>query len=312
MNPYWSRLLYSWLGVLIICGVLLTGCGGSNRQNQTHASSSPSTVAHTPTVPVTATSVSTQGSTTAPTPPPTPPPTQPTPPPTPPPAQPTQQPTPVPFSVTGINASANPSNFQGVCTDPMTITFTGTIMVPAGTAGGRVSYVWLLSNGNQSPTQTITFSPGVTQQTVVSSVQPGASLGNGTTWWAALQVTVPNSITSAHANFSFVCQFTVTNVDLSVSGCTPNDPNAGAGTTALTVTFSVSPGPAGGTIEAVQKVTNKYGTSTHAFTVTVPAGQKQPVYQDTVISKTGDQFSVQYSVTSPNGISSNVVNITIC
>ena len=66
MNSYSSRL-YGWLGLLIICGVLLIACGGSNGRSQAHATSSPSAGANTPTVAATATSVPTQGHTPVPT-----------------------------------------------------------------------------------------------------------------------------------------------------------------------------------------------------------------------------------------------------
>jgi len=107
--------------------------------------------------------------------------------------------------VTGIKVSAHPSNFHGTCTNPMIFTFTATIKVPAGTAGGTVKYYWLRSDGASAPAETVTFDPGVTTQTVITTWQLGAVWGNGSTFWEALQVTAPNFVTSKHANFSFVC-----------------------------------------------------------------------------------------------------------
>src|SRR6266487_1920741 len=132
----------------------------------------------------------------------------------------TVSPTPVPFSVIGVNVSVDPSNFHGVCTDPMTFTFKATINAPAGTSGGTVTYTWLRSDESSGPTETISFPPGTTTQTVTTTWKLGSRWGNGMTFWEALQVSAPNSLTSAHANFSFVCQSpapTVTSISASVS-----------------------------------------------------------------------------------------------
>jgi hypothetical protein len=127
-----------------------------------------------------------------------------------------------PFKVTGVKVSVNPGTFDGICTNQMTFTFTATVSVPAGTSGGQVSYTWHRSDGGSTDsTEPIHFDPGVTTQTVTTTWQLGALQGDGSQRWGDLEVTAPNSVTSAPAKFRFICQFRVLGThDITVSPTT--------------------------------------------------------------------------------------------
>jgi len=223
---------------------------------------------------------------------------------------PTQTTQPVPFSVAGINVSANPSTFHGTCTNPMIFTFTATIKVPAGTAGGMVTYHWLRSDGATAPAETVTFNPGVTTRTVTITWQLGAAWGNGSTFWEALQVTAPNSVTSTHANFSFVCQFTVTSINASVL---PGAHFCGqpVWTFNFSATITLSPGPNGGNITYTWERSD--GGATAPITISVPAGQTTVTVTDSWALGGGapvGSYWEQVVVTGPNSITSNKATFT--
>jgi hypothetical protein len=227
--------------------------------------------------------------------------------PTPTPARTTQ---PVPFSVTGINVAANPSNFHGTCTDPMIFTFTATIGVPAGTPGGTATYQWLRSDSATGPTQTVAFNPGVTTQAVTTTWQLGAVWGNGSTFWEALQVTAPNSVTSTHATFSFVCQSTVTSINASVSPTT-YDCSQSVNTFNFSATITLSPGPSGGSITYTWARSD--GATMAPITISVPAGQTTAMVTDTWTLGVGappGSYWEQVVVTGPNSITSNKATFT--
>jgi serine/threonine protein kinase len=218
---------------------------------------------------------------------------------------------PVPFSVTGINVVADPSNFQGTCTDPMTFTFTATIGVPAETSGGTATYQWLQSDGVTGSAQTVNFNPGVTTQTVTTTRQLGAVSGDGSTFWEALQVTAPNSMISSHAPFSFACQFKVTSINASVS---PTTYDCSQSTVAFnfSATITLSPGPNGGDITYTWERSD--GTPIASQTTSVPAGQTTVTVTDTwnlgVSDSSGPSYWEQVVVTGPNSITSNQATFT--
>ena len=216
---------------------------------------------------------------------------------------------PVAFSVTGVNATVDHSNYHGACASTMLFTFTGIINVPAGSPGGTVSYTWLRSDSATGPTETVSFNAGVTSQTVTTTWQLGSSLGNGTTFWEALQVTAPNSVTSAHANFSFVCQNqnqnSVTSISASVSP-SAYDCSQSVITFNFSATIAISPGSSGMNITYTWARSD--GATMSPITLSVPAGQTTVSVTDTwtlgVGAPTGSYWE-QVVVTSPNHITSN-------
>ncbi len=216
---------------------------------------------------------------------------------------------PVAFSVTGVNASVDPSNYHGACAATMLFTFTGIINVPAGSPGGAISYTWLRSDSATGPTETISFKAGVTTQMVTTTWRLGSTWGDGTTFWEALQVTAPNSVTSAHANFSFVCQNqnqnTVTNISVSVSP-SAYDCIHSVITFNFRATIAISPGSSGVIITYTWARSD--GATMSPITLSVPAGQTTVSVTDTwtlgVGAPTGSYWK-QVVVTSPTHMSSN-------
>jgi serine/threonine protein kinase len=216
----------------------------------------------------------------------------------------------VPFSVTGVTVSVDKSNFNGACTDPMIFTFTATIRVPAGTSGGMVAYTWLQSDGGTGSTRTVSFSPGATTQTVTTTWQLGAIWGNGSPFWEALQVTAPNSVTSAHANFSFVCQFRATSISASASPTTYNC-HLSRNTFKFSATIAISPGPTGGSITYTWARSG--GSTMSPITIAVPAGQKTvtvTTYWILGVHAPRGFYWEQVVVSAPNSITSNRATFT--
>src|SRR6266487_513394 len=226
----------------------------------------------------------------------------------------TVSPTPVPFSVIGVNVSVGPSNFHGVCTDPMTFTFKATINAPAGTSGGTVTYTWLRSDESSGPTETISFPPGTTTQTVTTTWKLGSRWGNGMTFWEALQVSAPNSLTSAHANFSFVCQSpapTVTSISASVSPQS-YDCNQSQVTFNFNSTIYLSANPTGVNITYVWRRSD--GASMSPITNFVPAGPTTVKVTNTWTLSIGvhnGSYWERVDVSAPNSVSSNQAAFTV-
>jgi hypothetical protein len=140
--------------------------------------------------------------------------------------------------------------------------------------------------------------------------QLGAVWGNGSTYREALQVTAPNSVTSAHANFSFVCQFTVTSINVMVSPST-YDCSQGETTFNFSATITISPGPNGGNITYTW-VSSDGGTSA-PITISVPAGQTTVTVTATWNLFAGAPAGTYWeavAVTGPNSIDSNKETFT--
>jgi len=228
---------------------------------------------------------------------------------------PTPSPTtqPVSFSVTGVSASASPSNYHGICNSTMTFTFSATIRVPAGTSGGTVTYYWFRSDGATGPTQTAGFSPGATTRTVTTTWQLGSVWGNGSTFWEAMRVTAPNSVASSHATFSFVCQSsspTVTSISTAVSPGS-YDCSQSQVTFNFSGTIYLSANPGG--VNITYTWTRSDGATMSPITTAVPAGQTTVTVTDTWTLGLGappGSYWEQVNVTGPNSITSNKATFT--
>lgn len=108
---------------------------------------------------------------------------------------PTQGSTPMPTSPP-LPASANPSNYSGVC--PKDVVFSGAItMNTAGTA----TYYWEKSDGSNTPTEELSFSAGGNQ-----NVSLTWSITSSGSYWARLQVTKPNQIASKEVKVRIACE----------------------------------------------------------------------------------------------------------
>ena len=220
---------------------------------------------------------------------------------------------PVAFSVTGVSASASPSNYHGVCNSTMTFTFSATFSVPARTSGGTVTYHWFRSDGATGTTQTVGFSPGATTRTVTTTWDLGSVRGNGSPFWEAVQVTAPNSTTSTHATFSFVCQSSSPKVTSISAVVSPGsyDCSQSQVTFNFTATIYLSDSPGG--VNITYTWTRSDGATMSPITTSVPAGQTTVTVTETWTLGVGapaGSYWEQVHVTGPNSITSNKATFT--
>lgn len=286
-----SRMLLCVMGILLI--LLLAGCDAVDPSTNAGTSPTPSVNAGTP-------NTDDATPTVAPTDTPTPVPTQP--------ATPIPTPTSViPFRITGVNATASPSSYSGLCNATKTITLSGTIYAPANSTGGTVTYEWTHSDNSFTLHHTVTFAPGVTAMTVSATWALNASQGNGTKLWGALKTLTPEVFISSHATFSFTCKREVVSASARVAPTT---------CTALvkifaftgTITLSASSSTSSVTVTYAWKRSN--GTS-KSYTVTVPAGQTSVVVTpDSWTLAAKGTYTDEIVTSSPNAVTSNKATVT--
>jgi hypothetical protein len=109
------------------------------------------------------------------------------------------------FHVVGLRLGATPAHHIGAC--PVKITFTATVDATGGE--GTVSYRWLSSDGDASPTKTLHFDrPGTITQESDWTVNP-TSMPTHAGWSSIELIDTPSSLpdgeTSARADFVFTC-----------------------------------------------------------------------------------------------------------
>lgn len=67
-----------------------------------------------------------------------------------------------PFAVLSVDVAVSPSSIAGnACGTTMTLTYTATFHVQAGTAGGTIEFLYTWNNGRISPSGSVTVPPGV-------------------------------------------------------------------------------------------------------------------------------------------------------
>lgn len=112
----------------------------------------------------------------------------------------TSTPTPVSasFTVTGVTATVDQSQYVGKC--PVRFTFTAQITTDGA---GTVEYLWLRSDGATISPQTLSFASAGTQSVTATW---DISAGVHTNLWMQLEILSPNSVLSNQATFSVTCQ----------------------------------------------------------------------------------------------------------
>ncbi|CAG0944323.1 hypothetical protein ANRL1_01682 [Anaerolineae bacterium] len=204
------------------------------------------------------------------------------------------------FAVTDVIASVTPTTFTGVC--PKDFAFTGRITVN-GT--GSVTYRWERSDGEQSPTLTLTY-PSALAQTTVPATWKAERDG---TYWMRLHVLTPNDKTSERATFTVDCtsgasqSFAVTKVTANVN------PEIFSGTCPKTVNYS-------GVIAA-----NGPGTVTYkwvrsdgegeARTINFTAAGSQTVTSGNMTYGHSATYWAKLQVTAPNAMISDQAKFTL-
>ena len=107
-------------------------------------------------------------------------------------------------SADGISAAASvlPSTLNaGTCgTTPPAFTATGSITSPKA---GKITYHWVLSNGQDSAPATLTFAKAGTMAVAPLTITPPGEPASGD---AVLVVTSPDAVASSPANYTLTCQ----------------------------------------------------------------------------------------------------------
>lgn len=218
---------------------------------------------------------------------------------------------PVAFQVTGVTASVTPNSYTGGCASTLTFTFKAVITIPSGTSGGTVQYRWQRSDNASSTPQPVTFHGSTKTRTVTTTWTLGSVYGNGTTFWEALQVTSPNSMTSNHATFSFHCIPPGNVVAISAS-VTPTSYTCGATTVTFhfSATITIEGNSSDTTITYIWTFSD--GGTVKPVSVVIPAGSTSTTISTTwtVGQVNGTSWS-QVDVSSPNAFSSNKASFTI-
>ncbi|HET8843237.1 MAG TPA: serine/threonine-protein kinase [Ktedonobacteraceae bacterium] len=207
------------------------------------------------------------------------------------------------LTVTGVSASVSPTSYQGSCSNPLALTFTGTIRAAPGSSGGTVSYTWLRSDNVTGPVQTVTFKPGDTAHTVTTSWQGPTSNGT-TTLWETLKTISPNTKTSSQALIQITCvpnPLTVTGINVSGTEDLTNCIIAFS----LTAVISISANAPAGSLTYTWILSD--GTTVGPSTISIAASQQQATinYRWETTGPIRPTYSAMLRVTSPNAIDSN-------
>ncbi len=227
---------------------------------------------------------------------------------------PTPTKTPVAFQVTGIDMAVQPASIAGLaCGSNLTVTYTATFHVPAGSPGGTVDFTYTTTNGRSSMPASIQFAPGQTTKAYTFTSSGVLSPDNTYPGNGGVMTTSPNSITSALIKPTGTCtqaSFQVTGVDLSVS------PSSIAGiacntniTFTYTATFHVASGSGGGVIQFMWTANN--GRSSTPASIGFTPGQTTKTYTFTVNGTLSPDHTfpgvAEVITTSPNSVNSSQV-----
>lgn len=204
------------------------------------------------------------------------------------------------FAVTDVIASVALTTFAGAC--PKDFNFSGRI---TANGPGTVTYRWERSDGDQSPTLTLTY-PSALAQTTVPAIWKADRDG---TYWMRLHVLTPNDKTSERSTFTVDCtsgasqSFAVTSVTADV------DPEIFSGTCPKSVNYS-------GVITA-----NGPGTVTYKWVRSDGEGEARTINFTGAGSQTVTSSSVTYNqsatywaklqVTAPNSMISDQAKFTL-
>ena len=220
-----------------------------------------------------------------------------------------------PFTVTSVDLAVSPDSIAGTtCGSAISLTYTATFHLPAGTDGGNIQFAYTLNNGRSSTNASVTVSPGQTTKTYAFTSAGTLPADHTYPGIAEVMVTSPNAVQSPQVQPTGSCgaaaAFEVTSVDMAVS------PTSIAGmacntqiTVTYTATFHIAAGGPGGTIQFQYTVNNGRG-STNA-NITVAAGQTTATYSFTWSGKLPTDHTAPGAggviVTSPNQLNSPLV-----
>lgn len=216
----------------------------------------------------------------------------------------------MPFVVTNVTVTT-PQDYVGPCSSTTSLTFTATITVPAGTAGGTVSYRWVRSTGIESEDRMVTFAPGQTTQTVSDTW--GIGYGEEQPYSDFIQVFAPNYYGNVFSSQVHVtCQGMVTSITASFSPTSYLCFSPSVKVT-FTAVFTVTPGPA--TTINYQLHFGFDGNPTgrtYNGSVQVPAGATSVTVTQTYLISLGSSRGTftEYAQVPAQGVDSNIATFT--
>ena len=112
-----------------------------------------------------------------------------------------------PFAVLSVDVAVSPSSITGnACGTTMTLTYTATFQVQAGTAGGTIAFLYTWTNGRISPSGSVTVPPGA-PRTVTFTYSATGRVGGAYAFpgVAQVDVTSPDVVQSNQVIPTGVC-----------------------------------------------------------------------------------------------------------
>ncbi len=219
------------------------------------------------------------------------------------------------FTVTSVDLAVTPASIDGMtCGSSISLSYTATFHVPAGTAGGTIQFEYTLNNGRSSTSASVSVSPGQTTQTYTFTSSGTLPPDHTYPGIAEVLVSSPNAVHSPQVQPTGSCvagaAFQVTSVDMAVSPASLAGMACGTQiTVTYTATFHIAPGSAGGTIQFGYTVNNGRGST--SASIAVAAGQTTATYSFTWKGALPADHTAPghggVMVTSPNQVTSSLV-----
>ena len=220
----------------------------------------------------------------------------------------------VPLKVTSVSMSVMPGSISGIaCGTRETVTYTADFHVVPNSVGGTVQFTYSVNNGRSQTPASITFNPGETSKTYDFSWSDVLPLDHTNPGLGGVQVTSPNSLTSAMVKPTGGCSaaaFSVTNVAMAVSPTSIQGLACGSSiAVTYTATIHIAPNSAGGTVQFNYTVNNGRGLT--PANISFKPGETSKVYNFTWSGALPADHSYPgpggIQVTSPNQLTSAFV-----
>jgi hypothetical protein len=223
-----------------------------------------------------------------------------------------------PFSVISVDLAVTPASIAGMpCGSAISLTYTATFHIPAGTAGGTVQFEYTVNNGRGSTRASLIVGAGKTLATYTFTSSGTLAADHTYPGIAEVMVSSPNAVHSPQVQPTGSCvagaAFQVTSVDMAVSPASLTGLACGTQTTVTyTATFHIAPGSPGGTIQFQYTINNGRGST--SASLPVAAGQTTATYNFTWQGALPADHTAPggggVMVASPNPITSSLVTPT--
>jgi predicted anti-sigma-YlaC factor YlaD len=176
------------------------------------------------------------------------------------------------FKVTSVDLAVQPTTLNGVaCGTTLTVTYTATFHIAAGSPGGTIQFMYTANNGRSSANASVVVGAGKTTATYAYATSGTLSEDHTFPGIGEVITTSPNSVTSPQAYPKGACSasaFTVTSIGLAVSPASIAGMACGTRlTVTYTATFHIAPQSSGGTIQFMYTSDNGRGSANASVTV---------------------------------------------